>query len=648
MTAAEIYRRTQQQKLLSRLERLPVNIYVPLPTEWAEENRYIPPGVSDYYGPMTYDVMPQLREVVNNLHPDSDIKQTSFMKSVQSGGTTGIAETAIGMYIKYKLGSILYLTSTKDSAKTKVSSSIDPMIDYSGLSDSLKPISGRSRQKTADTALYKEFAGGIKFLATSYGSIADLKSNTFHLLIKDEWDEAGAELKDQGDIEGIIHGRTKGVRNYKILDISTPSRMETSRIYNSFLQGDQRYYYVPCPLCGEFQVLTLKGGDKDYGLTFSMQKDKKGNKVLIPETVRYICRHCKGEWHESQKANVVRQGEWRPTVEPLDPHHRSYHSSGLMVNELFLSWERICQDFINTDFGEDILKFKDFMINDLGWPWASVEKHMEWTEIRDRADGYAYGEVPQGEVERVESGELYRGPLILTGGVDVQKDRLELHVVGFGPGMEKWSVDYKIFYGNTANIDDPCWLGLHEWVYGHTYKIVGEDSYISKVAIDSGYDPRAARGKDWAGKSHIVYDFVAPRTDRFIAVMGFEDKKAVGLLKEARTENQRLTKRVNVYVSLIKEMIMSTIDIAHGPGATHFPRYTYAGDNRQELPDEHYRQFLSERYQEIKPKEFGWKKIYKRNEVWDTFIYAIAAAEYIGISSWTQDAWVSYYYQIVR
>jgi len=58
--------------------------------------------------------------------------------------------------------------------------------------------------------------------------------------------------------------------------------------------------------------------------------------------------------------------------------------------------------------------------------------------------------------------------------------------------------------------------------------------------------------------------------------------------------------------------------------------------------DELFRQLLSERYQELSPGRYGWKKIYDRNEVWDTCIYAVGVAYAEGINHWDEDTWNVY------
>ena len=160
-----------------------------------------------------------------------------------------------------------------------------------------------------------------------------------------------------------------------MLFISTPSRMETSRIYKSFIEGDQRHYFVPCPICGEMQILVLKGAGKEHGLTFGMKKETRTSaRVLDPKSVRYICEFCHGEFTEANKQDMLLKGKWIPTWQktehkPKSLNHKSYNNQGLISP--FLAWERICQQFVNTEFGKNLMLFKDFTINYMGRPWAS-------------------------------------------------------------------------------------------------------------------------------------------------------------------------------------------------------------------------------------------------------------------------------------
>jgi phage terminase large subunit GpA-like protein len=266
------------------------------------------------------------------------------------------------------------------------------------------------------------------------------------------------------------------------------------------------------------------------------------------------------------------------------------------------------------------------------------------------------GEVPKGEVRTVSWQQIYFGGLLLFAGCDVQGDRLEMCVTAFGPDGNKWIVDYQIFYGQTENINDPCWQMLHDWVYFHEYRILGKPAFIEICAIDAGWSPDnklggGKRDKDYAGKTNIIYDFVAERIDKFIATMGDPSDKAIGILKESKISDVQtyLTKRYMVSVSLMKEIIMGVIEKSEGHNAIHVPKTRAISGVVKDIEDEFYKQFLSERYQEIKgkPGVYGWVKTRNRNEVLDTFIYSCAAAAFYGVDRWTNEQWAIYYYGLV-
>lgn len=651
-TAEKIYREAEYKYAIEKLDELPDEIFVPLFSQWAKDNRYIPEGVSDWYGWFDPDLTPHLVEILDRLHPDDPHKIIIVLKSVQSALTTTVAENAIGAYIRYRLGSILFVTSTKHIADIRGSANIDTLIDNSKLAKYLKPFSDRNKKKNKDTTLYKEFVGNLQLMITSYGSPADSKTNKFNLVVLDEMDETGIEFKDLGDTFGVYKSRTLGVIDYKMLLLSTAKNAKKSNIWKNYLLGDQREFNIPCPKCGKKQILKLKRKDETYGLTFKRERDKKtGTLILIPETIKYICMICGEDFHESDKGWFMKNGVWIPTVVPEDRDKTSYHVTGFLSP--FLAWQRICQEYINTHFGEDIPKFKNFTIDILGNAWLNVKKSVGWEILKDKAEDYIMGEVPEGKLITIDGVEVYTGPLLIYAGADIHLDRIELHVVGYGYDYERWTVDYQIFYGDTRKISDPVWLALHNFVNQKRYKICSKDVAIGMCGVDCGYDPRKSdkRNKDYKGKAHIVYEFVSRRTTNFMAVMGNPDDKAMGILKESRISDDKttLTKRYLLSVSILKESIMNTIENRFGYGTIHVPKYTMINDVKTEIPDDWYQQFLSERYQEKSTKsgDYEWYAFH-RNEVLDTFNYSETGYSFNNISSWTNEDYSNYYFLIME
>ena len=59
----------------------------------------------------------------------------------------------------------------------------------------------------------------------------------------------------------------------------------------------------------------------------------------------------------------------------------------------------------------------------------------------------------KGKLTRREAypiGQVPAGGLVLTAGADVQHKRIEVEVVAWGPNKESWSVDYRVFEGDTS------------------------------------------------------------------------------------------------------------------------------------------------------------------------------------------------------
>ena len=90
---------------------------------------------------------------------------------------------------------------------------------------------------------------------TGANSPSDLSSRPVRYIFFDEIDKfpkwAGAEA---GPME-LAAERTKTFYNFKIVRVSTPT-LKTGNIWQGWLNADVQYkYFVPCPHCGEPQVL---------------------------------------------------------------------------------------------------------------------------------------------------------------------------------------------------------------------------------------------------------------------------------------------------------------------------------------------------------------------------------------------------------
>jgi phage terminase large subunit GpA-like protein len=606
------------------LTSLKIDYSTPSITEWACANRYLPPGSTEHPGMWDAEFVPFAIEIQDCSHPDNPVRITSILKSTQSLMTT-TAENVIGHSIRYGLHNILYVISDRSLASIRSSYAIDMMIDKCGLSNFVGPVTKRAKQrKSGDTALYKELAGGRRFMLSSYKSLSTLDSLSWDLIIMDELDKAPPTIKNIGDPEGIIEARGKTIKNLKVIKLSTSSA-RSSRIYEAFKKGDRREYMIPCPRCGGFQHLEMMKDGREYGLYGEYKEDDKKKPAFIAGSERYKCKHCGGDFFEHEKKEFMRekslggQAYWEPQAKAQDERDRSYHISAMMSP--LTSWRDILTDWVKTDFGKINALYKNFVITNEGLPYIQKNIFTPWQALKERAEDYPLGKLPQ-------------GAYVITGGVDVQKNRLELQLVGWGRGMEAWSFAHEIFPGETADINGSCWKDLAEYcmkTYGVGSKNV--EIAIAKVGIDVSYNPNLDPTlKSGVLKTEVstVYKFCDMSKGFFIPLRGQATDLRDMLVKKRGHINYGIY-YYQVDVNAIKSEFLDLIDLMDGPGTIHISK---------DYTDWELKQFVSEIWAEIDDNgKMGFKKINERNEMLDTYVYARAVASILGIDRYTGADW---------
>jgi len=222
----------------------------------------------------------------------------------------------------------------------------------------------------------------------------------------------------------------------------------------------------------------------------------------------------------------------------------------------------------------------------------------------------------------------------LTAGVDVQKQRLEVEVVAWGRRRISWSVDYRVFQGDTTQ--PQVWKQLEALLDSEFSTSYGQPLRIERCAIDSGFQPLT------------VYDFARTMLPTRVMVIKGNNASSALLnhpsLIEHGPHGQRLKAGVRVWpvnVSIGKEQLyrwlkLSMPDLEAGEewpvGFCHFPMYS----------KEYFEQLCSE--QLITRTLRGirrtvWEKRRDRNEALDCRIYAMAAAASLRLEVWTEDKW---------
>jgi phage terminase large subunit GpA-like protein len=568
-------------------------------SQWADRYRTLSQRASAEPGPWRTDRTPYLREIMDCLSPASPVERTVFMKGAQIGGTEA-GNNWIGYVIHQAPGPMMAVQPTVEMAKRNSKQRVDPLIEES---DVLRVLVSDPRSRdSGNTILSKEFPGGV-LVMTGANSAVGLRSMAARYLFLDEVDGFPGDVEGEGDPVNLATARTRTFARRKIFMCSTPKITGSSRIEAAFEESDQRFYWVPCPVCREFQ--TLK---------FPQVRWPKGQ----PEKAVYICEHCGQEIHNHQKQSMLARGEWRPSA-VRDGKTAGFHLSSLYSPVGWFSWADAAKQFVQAQKNPALLQV--FVNTVLGETWALQGEAPEWQRLYDRREDYRIGVVP-------------RGGLFLTAGVDIQKDRIELEVVAWGRGKESWSVDYQVLEGQTA--EAAVWHKLTT-VLGSYYPTEGGAALpIGRFAIDSGYATPEVYA--WARRYGGTRAVVIKGDSRGAAPISAPSPIEVG------PQGNRVRWGIRVWPvngSMIKEELYRWLRLdrpteesgePYPPGYCHFPKYS----------DEYFKQITAEQLVTRVVKGYRrpeWQKTRDRNDALDARVYARAAAAVYGMDRFNDMVW---------
>jgi len=497
-------------------------------SEWADHHRILTSISSSEPGPWRTDRTPYLKEIMDCLSPNNPCEKVIFMKGAQIGGTE-CGNNWMGFVIHHAPGPMLIVNPTVETAKRTSKMRIDPAIENCPALKN-KVNDPRSRD-SGNTMLMKEFPGGVLIL-TGANSAVGLRSMPIRYLFLDEIDGYPDDAASEGDPVNLAIQRTATFSNRKIFMISTPTIKNYSRIETAFLEGDQRYYYVPCPNCGEFQILKWQN--------VKWPKDD-------PENAYYECKKCKSHWQDHQKAEILKNGKWIATASNSDKKVVSFHLSSLYSPHGWVSWGDIAKEFAEVHKDPPRLQV-----------WTNTKLAETWEDMSGEAID------PTGLLKRRENFGKYlpKDVAIITAGVDVQDNRLELEIVGWGKDEESWSLDYQVIYGDPSTPD--LWSDLDK-ILNHTFihsRNLGNFP-ITAVAVDSGGHYT----------DHVINYCDERKHKRIFAIKGSSNGNGVPIWPVRASQNKRLKKPVYVIgVNDAKETLMQRLRIEKpGAGYWHFP-----------------------------------------------------------------------------
>jgi len=556
-------------------------------SEWANEYAYLSPESSAEPGKWKGYFY---QNGIMDTFTDPTVEKITLMKAARTGYTKTINH-AIGYHVHQDPCPMLIVQPTLDDAQGYSKDEIAPMCRDTPVLDGL--IADAKSRSSNNTILKKNFPGGVMSIVGA-NSARGFRRLTVRVVFFDEVDGYPPTAGQEGDQIQLGIKRTDTFWNRKIVLGSTPTIKGFSRIETSFNESDQRYFHVPCPFCDHMQVLK-----------FSQVKWPENE----PNKAKYECVECKNRIPASKKRWMCDRGEWRAS-KPFKGH-AGFHISALYSYSPNAAWGKIAEEFLEVK--DDPERLKTFINTTLGETWEERGDQPEWVDLQNRCEPYSIMTVPL-------------GGLMLTAGVDIQKNRLAAAVYAWGRGEECWLVYWGELFGDPAR--DEVWTQL-DTLLNHSFRhSSGAEMQIISSAIDTGYHTQEA------------YNYCRKHAPKAMAVKGSAQANRPILGRPSDQDifwnGQKIKNGVQLWpigTDTAKSTIYSRLKTHEpGPRCFHWP----IG-----IDEDYFQQLTAEkqvtRYIKGFPKR-EWVKTRPRNEALDVTVYAYAAAIRAGLMRMDWDA----------
>ena len=502
------------------------------------------------------------------------IHDITFVAGTQLGKTAA-EQNMMGYAIDQAPGPMLIVYPTDKLAEFTSQNRIKPMIALS------KPLAEKFDAEHSQK-LELQFQG-MYIALVGANSPSGLASRPVQYVFFDEIDKfpkwSGQEA---GPLE-LAEERTKTFYNKKIVKVSSPT-LKTGNIWKGWEQADARYeYYVPCPHCGTYQVLTMK----------QLKWPEESNAYDARDAAEYHCISCGNIIDDRQKMDMLRHGRWKTINNPPKRVHSvAYHLSSFYSP--WLTFGDMAYKFLSAK--DEPERLMNFINSWLAEPWENKANRMQSDIVMEKKLNYLRGTMPA-EAQ------------LLTCGIDVQLDHFWYSVRAWGPHLTSWLVDY----GRVETWGDV------ETVINRDYAdINGEVRNINLACIDSGYN------------TDEVYSFCAQHMDVAIPTKGastpLRARYSVTVLDKAVGFGLRL---YNFDTNQMKDFIAGRLGVAAGAAGS----WNVCKDVEPYYAD----QICAEQKVEYKDKKgritLRWEPIssHAQNHLLDTETNNALAAEILGV-----------------
>jgi len=549
---------------------------------------------------------------------------------------TALLENVFGYFAHLDPCPMLLLQPKEAAAEQFSKERITPMVRATPV---LRQIVGTAKTRNAEeTLLFKAFPGGFLALAGA-GSPDNLARRPIRVLLCDEIDKY--PVTREGDPITLAEERTATFgANWLSLRACSPTLEDESRIAASYEESDQRKASLACPHC-EHRMFPDFFGHVEW---------EKSGATNLPKTARIYCEACGVGWSEGDRLRALTTARWHQTrsftccdelQRPPDAYAKAWRDEG-DIDPVAAVWDWWAGDRWAVyrarckHCGAWALENEHagFQASKLFSPWSKdkpsniAAKYLAAKGVDDRMQ--AWWNTQMGLPHRPRAGKELRlealtsrgevwasevpfGVATLTAGIDVQDDRLEIEITGWGRDEESWSIAHEVIEGDPQSLD--LWARLDAFLKRTWRREDGRSFVVTAACIDSG-----------GHHTQQVYAFAKARLGRHIWAIKGESARSgarspVWPTKRPSSRNKQAFRPIIIGVNAAKDTIRARLHLeVPGAGYMHFPTDRDLG---------YFAQLTAER---LVVKESGGQRFRvwelpagKANEALDCRVYAYAA-----------------------
>lgn len=414
--------------------------------EHAARHRWLKSPTGAHLERFDHRTAPYLREPMEALTADEHL--AVCLVGPGQCGKTVVAENWLLHSIDTDPADLLWYMQTDPGVQSYVKGRIEPMLDqHEGL------IGGRRHGQ--DSIAFKRFTGmRAEFLSFTSSNLINKSAAR---IVADEVDAYDETL---GDAKALLDVRRQAAgMDSRLLALSHPDRatgmnpaLDWQRgIMAIYAQSDRRTWWWRCPHCGAYSSPN-PGASRQMVLHYP----ETGALAEIEAAARLLCPVNGCLIDDAERRAMLATGRWVAAGETCDQDGRIHGQRQRHATAGF--WiVGVMSPFVLGGIGA------------LARARVAAERELEVTgedaSLRTvMVKGWGHVYTPPRQVGMVEAavlaerarpdlvlGRVPEGARVLTAAADVQGNRFELLVRGWGPGLESWVVDHRVLPADPAH-----------------------------------------------------------------------------------------------------------------------------------------------------------------------------------------------------